>query len=114
MAFAQDMGEYLKTSELFWSRALIRSFVKEIEIPPGKATIHYSTPVPEDSLAGGAEATENVLNGGIYQYRTLSGRTEQNQEPRPIPKSLRRGTWEWYESAWPRLQPPQSPARSCG
>ena len=53
MAFAQDMGEYLKTSELSWSRALIRSFVKEIEIPPGKATIQNSTPVPEDSLAGG-------------------------------------------------------------
>ena len=48
-AFAQDMSEYLKTSELTESKAFIRSFVKEIEVRPGKATIHYSIPTPEDS-----------------------------------------------------------------
>ena len=39
-AFARDMSEFLKTSELTESRAFIRSFVKEIQVSPGRATIH--------------------------------------------------------------------------
>ena len=64
-AYANDMSEFLKTSELTESRAFIRSFVKEIEVRPGRAVIHYTIPTPEDSPIGGADATEVALNGGV-------------------------------------------------
>ena len=64
-AFAKDMSEFLKTSELTESRAFIRSFVKEIEVRPGRATIHYTIPTPEDSSIGGADAAEVALNGSV-------------------------------------------------
>ena len=72
-AFAQDMSGYLKTSELTESRAFIRSFVKEIEVRPGKATIHYSIPTPEDSPIGGGDAAEVVLNGGVMNMGVVGG-----------------------------------------
>ena len=40
--FAADMSEFLKTSELTETKAFVRSFVKEIEVRPGKAAIVYS------------------------------------------------------------------------
>ena len=64
-AFAEDMSEFLKTSELTESRAFIRSFVKEVAVRPGRATIHYTIPTPEDSPIGGADAAEIALNGGV-------------------------------------------------
>ncbi len=64
-AFASDMSEYLKTSELTESRAFIKSFVREIEVRPGRATIHYTIPTPEDSPIGGGDAAEVALNGGV-------------------------------------------------
>jgi hypothetical protein len=48
-AFAQDMSEFLKTSELTESKAFVRSFVKEVQVKSGKATIIYTIPTPEDS-----------------------------------------------------------------
>ena len=42
--FAEDMNEFLKTSELTQTRAFVYSFVKEIEVKPGKAAIVYSIP----------------------------------------------------------------------
>ena len=44
--FAAKMSEFLKTSELTGTRAFVRSFVKEIEVRPGKAAIVYSIPTP--------------------------------------------------------------------
>ena len=72
-AFAQDMSEYLKTSELTESKAFIRSFVKEIEVRPGKATIHYSIPTPEDSPIEGGDAAEIVLNDGVMSMGVVGG-----------------------------------------
>ena len=46
-AYAQDMSEFLKTSELTESRAFVESFVKEIVVSPGKAAIRYTIPMPE-------------------------------------------------------------------
>ena len=71
--FAQDMSEYLKTSELTESRAFIRSFVKEIEVRPGKAVIHYTIPTPEDSPIGGGDAAEVALNGGVMSTVHVGG-----------------------------------------
>ncbi len=64
-AFAQDMSEFLKTSELTQTRAFVHSFVKEIKVKPGKAAIVYSIPTPEDSPIGGADAAEIALTGRV-------------------------------------------------
>ena len=64
-AFAADMGEFLKTSELTETKAFVRSFVKEVLVRPGGATIVYTIPTPEDSPIGGADAAEIALNGGV-------------------------------------------------
>ena len=63
--FAEDMSEFLKTSELTQTRAFVHSFVKEIEVKPGRAAIVYSIPTPEDSPIGGADAAEVALNGRV-------------------------------------------------
>ena len=64
-AFAADMSEFLKSSELTETKAFVRSFVKEIVVKPGRAAIVYSIPTPDDSPAGGADAVEIALNGGV-------------------------------------------------
>ena len=63
--FAEEMSEFLKASELTQSRAFVHSFVKEVEVKPGRAAIVYSIPTPEDSPMGGASAAEIALNGGV-------------------------------------------------
>ncbi len=64
-AFAQDMSAFLRTSELTETKAFVRSFVKEVLVRPGGATIIYTIPTPEDSPIGGADAAEIALNGGV-------------------------------------------------
>ncbi len=64
-AFASEMSEFLKTSELTETKAFVRSFVKEVLVRPGRATIIYAIPTPEDSPIGGADAAEIALNGGV-------------------------------------------------
>ena len=46
---AQDMGEFLKESELSERKAFAETFVREIVVMPGKAVIHYAVPMPGDS-----------------------------------------------------------------
>ena len=48
-AYANDMSDFLTTSELTESRAFIRSFVKEIVVSPGNAVVRYTIPMPDDS-----------------------------------------------------------------
>ena len=60
-AFAREMSEFLRTSELTESKAFIRSFVKEIAVQPGTATIRYTIPTPPDSPLGGRDAAEVEL-----------------------------------------------------
>ena len=64
-AFAAEMSEFLKSSELTETKAFVRSFVKEIVVKPGRAAIVYSIPTPDDSPIGGADAAEIALNGGV-------------------------------------------------
>ncbi len=52
-AYARDMNQFLRTSEVTESRAFIQSFVKEIVVKPGTATIRYTIPTPPDSPIGG-------------------------------------------------------------
>ena len=64
-AFAAEMSEFLKSSDLTETKAFVRSFVKEIVVKPGRAAIVYTIPTPDDSPAGGADAVEIALNGGV-------------------------------------------------
>ena len=63
--FAEEMSEFLKASELTQTKAFVHSFVKEIEVRPGRAAIVYTIPMPDDSPMGGADSAELVLNGGV-------------------------------------------------
>ena len=63
--FAAEMSDFLKTSELTETKAFVGSFVKEVVVKPGRATIVYSIPTPDDSPMGGADAAEIALNGRV-------------------------------------------------
>ena len=66
-AFAEDMSEFLMTSEITESKAFIKSFVKEIKVKPGKATVFYTLPTPPDSPIGGGDAAEVALHGPVVR-----------------------------------------------
>ena len=86
--FAAEMGEFLKTSELTETKAFVRSFVKEIVVKPGRAAIVYSIPTPDDSPAGGADAVEIALNGGVMNSvrhgGPCGGRTHDTRIKSPV------------------------------
>ena len=62
-AFAEEMSEFLKTSELTETRAFVKSFVKEVLVKPGRATVIYSLPMPDDSPIGEADTGKLALSG---------------------------------------------------
>ena len=64
-AFAQEMSEFLTTSELTETKAFVHSFVKEIRVKPGRAAIVYSMPTPDDSPLRGADSAEIAIDGGV-------------------------------------------------
>ena len=64
-ALAEEMSEFLRTNELTESGAFIRTFVKEITVKPGKATIHYTIPMPPDSPIGTADLAEVGLSDRV-------------------------------------------------
>ena len=72
-AYAKDMSRFLATSELTESKAFIRSFVKEIAVAPGAATIRYTIPMPEDSPLRGGKA-EDVALGSLVLPTVKLGR----------------------------------------
>ena len=75
-AFAEDMSEFLETSELTETRAFVHSFVKEVQVKPGRAAIIYSMPTPDDSPIGGADAAEIALNGRVMNSVLPGGQSE--------------------------------------
>ena len=72
-SYAQDMSEFLMTSEITESRAFIKSFVKEIVVKPGKATVYYTLPTPPDSPIGGGDAAEVTLHGPVRSSVHVGG-----------------------------------------
>ena len=82
-AFAAEMSEFLKTSELTETKAFVGSFVKEVVVKPGRAAIVYSIPTPDDSPMGGADAAEVALNGRVRSTVQSGGLTftEDTTEP---------------------------------
>ena len=77
------MSEFLRTSQLTETRAFIRSFVKEIQIRPGKASIVYTIPMPEDSPIGAADSSELALSGEV-RSTIRGGGAEGIRTPDPL------------------------------
>ena len=76
-AFARDMSDYLVKSSLTESRAFIKSFIKEIAVAPGKATIRYTIPISQSTpkaavLVGGRFGCDRVRSGGSTGGRATS------------------------------------------
>ena len=59
-AFAAEMSDFLKTSELTETKAFVGSFVKEVVVKPGRAAIVYSIPVSQSTTK-----TEVLMGGGL-------------------------------------------------
>ena len=74
-AFAEEMSEFLKTSELTETKPFVHSFVKEIRVKPGRAAIIYSMPTPDDSPLGGADSAVIAFNGGVRKSVRHGGPT---------------------------------------
>ncbi len=63
--FAADMADFLRTSDITESKAFLRTFIKRIAVEPGRATIHYTIPMPEDSPIGRKDTAEVALAEGV-------------------------------------------------
>ena len=72
-AYAQDMSEFLKESELTERRAFIETFVKEIVVMPGDALLRYTIPMPDDSRIPGGNAEEMPLDGSVLSTVKIGG-----------------------------------------
>ena len=72
-AFAEDMSEFLLTSELTETRAFLRTFIQRIEVKPGRAVIRYTIPMPEDSPIGRTDCAEVGLKEGVRKSVRVGG-----------------------------------------
>ena len=64
-AFAAEMSEFLKISDVTETKAFIRSFVKRISVRPGRAVIRYTIPTPQDGPLRGGDVAEVELSEGV-------------------------------------------------
>ena len=67
--FAEEMSDFLKTSELTETRVFVHSFVKEVVVKPGRAAIVYSIPISQSTpkievLLGGRFGCDWIRSGG--------------------------------------------------
>ena len=69
-AYAAEMSEFLLESGLAETKAFVRSFVKQVVVRPGKATIHYTMLTPEDNPIGGADIAEVALARSVMKSVT--------------------------------------------
>ena len=81
VARAQDMGEFLRESELSERRAFAETFVREIVVMPGKAVVHYTIPISQSTrkaqvLVGGRSEDFRVGDAADAS-RQLAKRTER-------------------------------------
>ena len=72
-SFARDMGNFLMNSNVTETKAFIQTFVKEIAVRPGRATIHYTIPTPEDSPMGGSDVADIALRGPVMNTAMAGG-----------------------------------------
>ena len=76
-AYAQDMSEFLKESELTERRAFIETFVKEIVVMPGDALLRYTIPISQSTpktelFLGGQFGCDRVRSSGSTGGRATS------------------------------------------
>ena len=76
-AYAQDMKQFLKESEMTERRAFIETFVKEIVVMPGSALLRYTIPISQSTpkaavLVGGRFGCDRVRSGGSTGGRATS------------------------------------------
>ncbi len=64
-AYAKEMRDFLKDSELTERKAFIQSFVKEIVIMPDDALLRYTVPMPSDSIIPGKAIEKLALNDPV-------------------------------------------------
>ena len=78
-AFTQDLRDSLHTNDRAESKAFIRSFVKEIAVAPGEATIRYAIPLPADSpppdRGAAADALKSPVLSTVHYGRAYGIRT---------------------------------------
>ena len=93
-AYARDMKDFLKESELTERRAFIQSFIKEIVVVPGDALLRYTVPMPDDSLIPGRAAEKVALNGSILSTLPDGGpnKTELSLSQKDICRRVRSDT----------------------
>ncbi|MXW25259.1 MAG: hypothetical protein F4Z77_03005, partial [Dehalococcoidia bacterium] len=72
-AFAEEMSEFLRTSEITETRSFVRSFVQAVLVRPGRATIHYTMPTPPDGPLGGGDEAEVALSGRVMSSVRAGG-----------------------------------------
>ena len=63
-AYAQDMSDFLKESELTGRRAFIETFVKEIVVIPGDALVCYTIPISQST-----RKAQVLVGGGFEEFR---------------------------------------------
>ena len=71
--FAEDMSEFLMTSDITETKAFIRMFVKRITVRPRRAVIRYTIPMPEDSPIGRSDAAVVALGGRVMRSVRVGG-----------------------------------------
>ena len=72
----ERMSSFPMESEFTETKAFVRSFVKQIAVSPGRATIHYTIPTPEDNAIGGADIAEVALSRQVMSSVTVGGLRE--------------------------------------
>ena len=73
-AYARDMSDFLIASDLTETRSFIRSFVKEVAVRPGSATVRYTIPMPHDSRIPGMDVEEMALSNPVLRSVSDGGR----------------------------------------
>ena len=74
--FAEDMSDFLLSSELTETRAFLRTFIQRIEVRPGRAVIRYTIPMPKDSPIGRSDSAEVHFDGRVRKSVRVGGRNE--------------------------------------
>lgn len=77
------------------TRAFVHSFVKAILVRPGLATIHYTIPMPPDSLIGGTDAPPGQGSLGLAFSTSGSAKpmsSGRNESPWPPSRRTRQPT----------------------
>ena len=72
--FKRELSEFRKSSEPTATKAIVHSFVREVQIKPPRAAIIYSMPTASGNpLGGGADSAEITFNGGVRESVSLGG-----------------------------------------